>query len=593
VFGSEGQVFTANTTVWARWTEASTRFTVTFNGNGGSPSSQTVTTNGTGRINSADMPDNPTRSGHTFAGWFTAQTGGTRVEAGSSTGTLFTANTTVWARWTEAATTFTITFNWNYSGAPSNITATTRANGTLASENVPGHRTSSVTVPTRSGFTFEGWVRTETSSTLIEFGSDGRVFTENTTVFARWVASSSGGSGSFASMTAAQVVRNMGVGWNLGNTFEAYDQGSTSYSNPIRSTQWRSWYGGDYAQLSVTRLETGWLEAYPILGSESVVTRDLIRNVKRAGFDTIRIPVTWHKVISGSHTSSSFTIRSDWMTRIKQVVDWAIAEDMYVILNTHHDEYITPFSSSSETSQSVTTLTRLWTLIGREFNNDYDHRLIFEVLNEPRVKGHAREWEGGIRSHRRNLNQLNQAAVDAIRATGGNNRYRILMIPTYAASSAPSWASNEGGAFDSFVRPTDSGNSVNKMILSIHAYEPGNYTGITAVSGSWSRSDITGMMNRVQTEANRLGMPVVLGEWGAVARHDSPTGSGESGRADYARTYTQEAVSRGFVPVWWDTGLLGPVNRVEGRWGIMNRRTGRVHYTNITEAIVAGQRAAR
>jgi endoglucanase len=396
-------------------------------------------------------------------------------------------------------------------------------------------------------------------------------------------------SGNFQNLTAHQVVANMGVGWNLGNTFDAFDADSSSYSNPIRSNQWRSWFGNDYAGLTVNRLETAWLEAYPIRGSESTVTRQLINNVKAAGFDTIRIPVTWHKAISGSHTSSSFTIRDDWMRRIKEVVDWAIAADMYVILNTHHEEYILPFSNSSETTQSRATLARLWTLIGNEFR-DYGERLIFEVLNEPRVKNHSNEWTGGTGDHRRNLNQLNQAAVDAIRATGSNNRFRILMIPTYAASPfAYSW----GNAFDGFVRPSDSTNTVNKLILSIHAYSPNNYTGISGVQSSWSQSEITNMMNTVRTQANNLQMPVVLGEWGAVARHNDPTNSAEVERARYAQFYVTEAVSRGFVPVWWDTGILGPVNTVEGRWGLFNRRTGAVHYTNITNAIAAGLAAGR
>jgi endoglucanase len=396
-----------------------------------------------------------------------------------------------------------------------------------------------------------------------------------------------GESGDFAALTAHQLVARMGAGWNLGNQFDAYSSGSTSYSNPINGSGWNWLAGGVYSAMSVSQMETAWVG-----GSANAVSRDLLNSVKTAGFDTIRIPVTWHKAIVGTHTSSSFTIREDWMARIKRVVDWSLEAGFVVILNIHHDEYILPFRDSATTTQAVTTVTRLWTLIGDEFK-DYGENLVFEVLNEPRIKGHGQEWQGGIRSHRQNLNRLNQASVDAIRATGGNNRYRILMIPTYAASSAPSWANNEGGAFDSFEMPNDTGNSVNKFILSIHAYDPGNFTGINGVNGSWSASDITTVFNRIYTTANRLNVPVVLGEWGAVARHDDHSNSAERTRADYARTYTTEATRRGFVTVWWDTGLGGAVMTQEGRWGLFERSTGRVHYPNIVTAIMDGIRAGR
>jgi endoglucanase len=496
---------------------------------------------------------------------------------------------------TVNAAAFTITFNQNYTGAPANTTATTSgANNRLTAAQIP--------TPTRSGFTFAGWFNTSAATGGTQLTATTN-HTANTTYWARWTASG-GTTPNFQNMTAHQVVANMGAGWNLGNTFDAFSNGS--YSNPIDSRDWTNWgWGANYGAMTILRMETGWLEAYPILGSESRVTQQLINNVKAAGFDTIRIPVTWHKALNvntwnNNSPPTNFTIRADWMARVKQVVDWAIAADMYVILNTHHDEYIMPFETTAQTDRSVATLARLWSLIAAEFNNSYDHRLIFEVLNEPRVKGHAQEWEGGRRDHRQNLNRLNQAAVSAIRDTGGNNRWRILMIPTYAAGATPSWANNQGGSFDSFVMPADRNsagttiNTVNKFILSIHSYEPGNFAGIWGpLTMSWSEAGIRDVMNLIQTNATRMGVPVVLGEWGSVGRDNSPTHANEVIRANHARFYVQEAARRGFVPVWWDTGILANVNTVEGRWGIMNRRTGAVHYTNITAAIREGLAAGR
>jgi len=174
------------------------------------------------------------------------------------------------------------------------------------------------------------------------------------------------------------------------------------------------------------------------------------------------------------------------------------------------------------------------------------------------------------------------------------------MIPTWAAS-AHATSGGGGDAFDGFTRPTDiSLNSgVNKMALSIHSYMPGDFTGVTGVNGSWSEANITGMMNPVQTAANALGMPVVLGEYGAVARHATHSNSAETTRNNWARTYVEQATRRGMVTVWWDTGIRqvrsdGPQPMVaEGRFGLYCRASGDLLYPNIPTAIRAGYNAGR
>jgi endoglucanase len=364
-----------------------------------------------------------------------------------------------------------------------------------------------------------------------------------------------------SSVTAAQVVGRMGMGWNLGNTFDAYHS-----SNPSGLA-----FGfGSYTSGSVSQLETAWLG-----GSANVVTRDLIRAVNAAGFDTIRIPVTWHKAMNNSANSAgpNWTIRTDWMNRIQTVVDWAYNEGMFVILNTHHDEFLLRHGTS-DMSQTNQVLTAWWTQIGTRFR-DYSERLIFEGINEPRHRtaswgntspgGHNWCWAGTTNSNSFNaVNQMNQTFVDAVRATGGNNRNRILMVPTYAAQSTAT-------PLAQFRRPTDSGD---RLILSIHAYEPVRFTGISGVENSFAAADITGFMDRVQTRARALNMPVVLGEWGAVA---SPSGSTrENNRLSYVERYSREAASRGFVPVWWDNGSTTTTASVEGGFGLFDRRGGRV-----------------
>jgi endoglucanase len=452
----------------------------------------------------------------------------------------------------------------------------------------------------RPGYLFDGWQ--VSGATVANAAAANTTFvmgTSNVTATATW-RQDDGTGGIPASLTAHEVVSRMGVGWNLGNTFDCHNGGNGgSYSNPFGS-------GFDYGGAAISRLEAEWLG-----GSQFVVTRALLQNVWNAGFRTIRIPITWYKAIEGSSTTrhhGNFTIRRAYMERVREVVDMAYVLGFHVIINSHHDEYIQPFRASDNMATTNATITRLWSLIAREFNEDFGERLIFEVLNEPRHKGSPTEWQAGgrrgdadARAYRARLNTMNQAAVDAIRATGGNNARRILMIPTYAASAhSESW----GDAFDGWVTPADTANpNVNKFILSIHSYVPGGWSGVTGTGGTWSRADITGMMNPVATNAARLGLPVVLGEFGSVARHNNHSDPSERTRAEWAQTYVEEATSRGFVPVWWDTGTRGNVNQTEGRFGLFNRRdracdnTGAaahsVAYPNIVTAIMAGRSAPR
>ncbi|MCL1789564.1 MAG: cellulase family glycosylhydrolase, partial [Oscillospiraceae bacterium] len=343
--------------------------------------------------------------------------------------TVAATTTTKAAATTTAATGFTITFNWNFAGAPANQTAVTRSAGTLPTDTFKDIEKN---MPVRSGYTFVGWYDTTSSSggTEIKDSSSGTVFTKNTTVYARWSQVSS--SSISATLTAQQLVGRMGTGWNLGNTFDASN--GNSYSA--------------HTSRSVQQMETDWIGG---TSGGNATTQNLIKAIKAAGFDTIRIPVSWFKV---ADPNNNYAIRPEWMTRIKQVVDWAYSENMYIILNTHHEENVIKFESTSQTDASVTYLTRIWTQIATTFNNNYNERLIFEGLNEPHNAGSSLRYGGGTKTERQNLNKLNQAFVTAVRATGGNNANRILMVPTYyasAQSNVPGW--NDGGAFDSFTKP--------------------------------------------------------------------------------------------------------------------------------------------
>ncbi|MCL2048770.1 MAG: cellulase family glycosylhydrolase [Defluviitaleaceae bacterium] len=403
------------------------------------------------------------------------------------------------------------------------------------------------------------------------------------------------------------VVENMGPGWNLGNTFDYTHIGHSSScslcipnpsSPPSSSNGTGIWNCGGttkYSDRSAQQLETQWIG-----GSTNATTQALITNVYNAGFRTIRIPVTWYKATGGP---PSWTIRADYMARVKNVVNWAYnagveGDRMTIILNTHHEELIyNEWLGNTNISRSQAYITRIWEQICAEFNNGYDERLIFEGLNEPRVRGDSAEWNGGSSTHRTNLNALAQTFVNTVRASGGNNQYRMLMVPTYAASATTT-------ALNGFERPNDpTGNTPNRIILSVHAYEPNNFAGVGSgpLVHTWTEANVTTMMNRVTTRATALGVPVVFGEWGAVSRSSS---TNETTRANYASFYAQEAARRGFSQVWWDNGATNSSNHnaMEGNFGLFHRRSGTwtgtpsvphmgLVFPNITNAIRAGHTA--
>ena len=223
--------------------------------------------------------------------------------------------------------------------------------------------------------------------------------------------------------TAAEIAADMGLGWNLGNTLDAHFSG----------------------QHQGNESETCW--------GMPETTKDTILAVKAKGFNTIRVPVTWY-----NHMDSENKVDVTWMARVKEVVNYAYDEGMYVILNIHHEEWNRP--TESNYSAASAKLKTLWNQIAKEFKN-YDYHLVFEGMNEPRNYNGSDEWNGGTSAMRTVVNKLNKDFVETVRATGGNNSTRALMLPTYAASSDYN-AMNEWSNL--------SGDS--NVIVSVHAYAP-------------------------------------------------------------------------------------------------------------------------
>lgn len=197
------------------------------------------------------------------------------------------------------------------------------------------------------------------------------------------------------------MAQSLGLGWNLGNTLEAWDK--------------------NVGEKTGTESETMW--------GNPETTKELLSFVKKCGFESVRLPVTWAQHLSDG---PEYEIDEKWLERVNEIVDWALELDMKVILNVHHDDAFWLIPDEAHKIQSEEILRKVWKQISERFK-DYDERLIFETMNEPRVVNAKDEWQGN-KETREVVNYLNFAALEAIRSSGGKNKDRYVMIPTYAAS---------------------------------------------------------------------------------------------------------------------------------------------------------------
>ena len=324
------------------------------------------------------------------------------------------------------------------------------------------------------------------------------------------------------------ILEDMGLGWNLGNSLDAT--------------------GG-----SGLDTETSW--------SNPKTTQALIDKVKSLGFNTVRVPVSWGKHVSGDN----YTIDSAWLARVKEVVDYCYKNDMYVILNIHHDTKSSASASgagyyprSSAYSSSEKFVTSVWSQAA-EYFKDYDYHLIFETLNEPRLIGSSYEWwfnKWSIPSEVKDaiacINKLNQKAVDTIRNTGSNNRGRLIMCPGYDASI-------DGATVSGFKLPTDISGNKNRIAVSVHAYSPYNFAmnvgpGSTSAYTSSIKSELRDLFNTLKSNFRDKGIPVVIGEFGSTDKNNTAE------RVKWATDYTALAKKNNIPCVLWDNNAFARYN---------------------------------
>lgn len=348
---------------------------------------------------------------------------------------------------------------------------------------------------------------------------------------------------------AMALMREMKCGWNLGNTFDAFP-------------------GEDYSYREGTDMETSWVGAK--------TTRKLIETIHEAGFNTVRIPVSWH-----NHVDAEGKINREWMDRVKQVAGFGLELGMYVIVNVHHDNdkhYFYPDEEHYE--QSAAYLTAVWTQMAEAFA-ECDEHLILESMNEPRLTDTPYEWNwtagnAKCREAMDCINRLNQLFVDTVRATEGKNATRYLAVPAYDASP---WYACDG----KFRLPED---PAGRIIVEAHAYTPYDFalnlkspdkTFDLEKSGN-KKSEIGRFLNALYERFVANGIPVMMDEFGALEKDGNL-----QDRVNFAAYYVAAAAARGIPCVWWDNHCFTGADNE--RFGLIRRTMAEWAYPDIVLAM--------
>ena len=372
------------------------------------------------------------------------------------------------------------------------------------------------------------------------------------------------GTDSFQDLNRQQITEAMGVGYNLGNSLEANSGGTPN--------------------------ETAW--------GNPVLTKEFVLAAKAAGFQSIRIPVSY---LSKIDDNNGYKIDSAWLDHVQEVVDYCVQNDMYAIVNMHGDGYTTVSGSwllcaNSDQTKIKAKYKACWEQIADRFKN-YDEHLIFESMNE--------EFDGTYGTPNKtaynNINDYNQIFVDTVRQTGGNNDRRWLLIP--------GWNTNINYTADNygFVLPTDQylssdiASGEKRIMISVHYYDPWDFCGTESADKTQWGSEATNQskvptwgdesymasqFKKMHDKFVSQGYGVIIGEFGAInkANYDSQN---KACRAAYYQKVCYYAKQYELVPVAWDNGF-------DGDYGfcLINRYSCQVTHQDIIDAMMEIYRAS-
>ena len=326
------------------------------------------------------------------------------------------------------------------------------------------------------------------------------------------------------SSTVVQLAANIKLGWNIGNTLEATG-GETAWGNPK-------------------------------------ATKALIDLVKANGFNAIRIPCSWNQNMVNASTAQ---IKADWLARVKEVVQYCTDNNMYVILNIHWDGGWLE-NNCTEASKVANNAKQkaFWEQIATSLR-DFDEHLLFASANEPNI---ADATQMAV------LTSYHQTFIDAVRSTGGKNAYRTLVV------QGPSTDIDKTNKL-MLTLPAD--KVASRMMVEVHYYTPWNFCGMEKDETWWKmfyywganyhsttdtahnatygeEADLDKLFKSMKTQFVDKGIPVVLGEFGAVRRSNLTGGDLTlhlDSRAFFLKYVVKQAKANGLLPFYWDAGGMG------------------------------------
>lgn len=353
---------------------------------------------------------------------------------------------------------------------------------------------------------------------------------------------------------AVEFSKNLMPGWNLGNQLEAN-------ANKVPS-------------------ETAW--------GNPTITEDIFKMVKDAGFKSVRIPVSY---LSKIGEGPEYTIDSEWLDRVQQVVDMCLDNGLFAIINVHGDGYHSVgggwlLCDAEDQDTIKAKYEKLWTQVAERFK-DYDERLIFESMNEV-FNG---KYEGIDSAAYANVNAYNQIFVDTVRKAGSKNTTRYLLVPGWNTDIDSTVEGTD------FKLPTDS--EKNRLLVSVHYYTPYEFClkesakgifkwGVNATEKSIRRNNedyVDSQFDKLYDSFISKGVGVIIGEYGAIDKSYNDERSTVY-RAYFCEYVNYAAAKRDIVTVYWDNGFNG-----KNGFGIFDRFTMTQTEPEIIEAIMRGCKA--
>lgn len=322
-----------------------------------------------------------------------------------------------------------------------------------------------------------------------------------------------------------EYAKAMGSGWNLGNSFEAVDTGSTPEEN-----------GGG---------ETAW--------GNPVVTPELIQSIKGKGFDSIRMPMTvdYRYVENDKATEGEYryVIKDDWLKRYKQVVDWAVDDGLYVLINMHNDSWLWLNQwdgTESQDNQDYRMYTEFWKQIAQTFA-DEPAQVSFETLNEP-------QFDSGDEDGVTKITKLNQAAYDSIRSISGNEQRMIVM---------PTLHTNDSDQYTHPLRDQILGLNDPNIVATVHYYSEWVYSANLGRTGFYedlfgdgrtARSSADLFAQHIADNFTANGIGTVVGEYGLLGYDSADSYLQPGEELKYYEYMNHLARDGGYSLMFWDNG---------------------------------------